>query len=83
MNITPIKAELMAICISLTLTIESDDTHNIIILTDSISATNKILKSCVNLYQNIALPLASNIKSFLDRDKRNIIHFWYCPSKAK
>jgi len=48
MNITSIEAELMAICIGLIPTIEDNDTHDIIVLTDTISTANKIFKSCVN-----------------------------------
>ena len=83
MNVTSIKAKLIAIRISLIPAMERDDTHNVTIVTDSITAANKILELHVNPFQNIALSLASNIKSFLDRDRRNSIHFWYYPSKAK
>jgi len=60
-----------------------NNTYNITIITNSIVAAKKILESCVNLFQNIALSLISNIKLFLGRDRQNIIYFWYCPSKAK
>ena len=83
MNVTSIKAKLIAICISLISAMERDDIYNVTIVTDSIAAANKILELHVNPFQNIALSLASNIKSFLDRDRRNSIYFWYCPSKAK
>ena len=82
-NITSVKAELIAIHISLTLTMKINNTYNITIITNSIVAAKKILESCVNLFQNIALSLISNIKLFLGRDRQNIIYFWYCPSKAK
>jgi len=29
------------------------------------------------------IPLASVIKTFLNKDGRNKIYFWYCPSKAE
>ena len=47
------------------------------------AAAKKILKSKVNLLQSIFIPLASAVKTFLSKDGRNKIHFWYCPSKAK
>jgi len=69
MNITPVKAKLMAICIGLTPVIAINDIQNITIITDSIVATKKILESHVNPYQNLALPLIANIKLFLGRDR--------------
>jgi len=83
MNVTSVKAKLMAIHIGLISAIEHNDTHDIIIITDSIAATSKILESKVNPFQNIVIPLATKIKFFLNKDTRNAIHFWYCPSKAK
>jgi len=69
MNITPVEAELMAIHIGLTPAMEINDTHDITVITDSIMAAKKILESHVNSFQNITLPLISNIKSFLGRDR--------------
>ena len=83
MNIISIKAELMAICIGLIPAMKNNDTHNIIVITNSITATSKVLKSHVNPFQNIIIPLATRIKSFLSKDNRNAIYYWYCPSKAE
>jgi len=83
MNIIPVKAELMAICIGLILAMEMNDTCDITIIIDSIAAAKKILKLHINLFQNIVLLLISNIKLFLGRDRQNTIYFWYYPSKAK
>jgi len=60
-----------------------DNIHNITIITDSITAARKILESKVDPLQNMFIPLAFTIKSFLSKDSRNKIHFLYCPSKAK
>jgi len=73
----------MAICIGLTPAIEIDSVHNITIITDSIAVAKKILESKVDPLQNMFIPLASAIKTFLSKDGRNKICFWYCPSKAK
>ena len=43
-NVTSIEAELMAIHIGLIPTMENDNIHNIIVITDSISAASKILE---------------------------------------
>ena len=47
-NVTPIEAELMAICTGLISTMEIDNIHDIIVITDSIAAARKILESKVN-----------------------------------
>jgi len=78
-----IKAELMAIYIGLISAMDINDIHNIIIITDSISAARKILESKVDSLQSMIILLASAIKSYLSKDARNKIHFWYCPSKMK
>jgi len=83
MNAMPIEAELMAIRIGLISAMESNDTYSIIVITNSIIAAKKILESQVNPFQNIVIPLATKIKSFLGKDNCNNIHFWYCPSKTE
>ena len=83
MNVMPAKAELMAIYIYLIPVMEDNNMHNIIVVTDSITTTSKVLESNVNPFQKIIILLATKIKSFLSRDNRNAIHFWHCPSKAK
>jgi len=82
-NITPLEAELMAIHTSLIPAIEIDNIHNITVITDSIAAARKILESKVDPLQNMFIPLVSIAKTFLNKDGRNKIHFWYCPSKAE
>jgi len=83
LNVTPIEAELMAIRTSLIPAMEIDGVHEITVITDSIAAAKKILESKVDPLQNMFIPLASAIKTFLSKDDRNNIHFWYCPSKAE
>jgi len=83
LNVTSIKAELMAIRTGLTPAMEIDSVHDIIVITNSIAAAKKILESKVDLLQNMLIPLASAIKTFLSKNGRKKIHFWYCPSKAK
>jgi len=62
---------------------ERDNIHDIIVITDSIAAARKILESKVDSLQNIFIPIISTIGSFLRKDNRNKIHFWYCLGKAK
>jgi len=73
----------MAIRTGLTPAMEIDGVHDITVITDSIAAAKKILESKVDPLQNMFIPLASTIKTFLSKDGRNKIRFWYCPSKAE
>jgi len=73
----------MAIRTGLIPAIEIDGVHDITVITDSIAAAKKILESKVDPLQNMFIPLASAIKTFLSKDGRNKIHFWYYPSKAE
>jgi len=60
-----------------------DNIHDITVITDSIAAAKKILESKVDPLQNMFIPLASAVKTFLSKSGRNKIHFWYCPSRAE
>ena len=82
-NVTSIEAELMAIRTGLISAMEKDNIHDIIVITDSITMAKKILESRVDPLQNIVIPIASAIKTYLKKDGRNKIHFWYYPSRAK
>jgi len=73
----------MAICLGLISTIEEENIHNIIVITDSIAAAMKIFESKTNPLQNMFIPVTSAIDSFFRKDSRNKIQFWFCPSKAK
>jgi len=81
--VTSVEAELMAIHTGLIPAIERDNIHDIIVITDSIATAKKILESKVDPLQNIFIPIASAIKTYLKKNGRNKIHFWYCPSRAK
>jgi len=83
MNVTFAKAKLMTIHIGLIPAIANNNIYNITVVTNSITATSKILESHINLFQNIIILLAFKIKSFLSKDNRNAIYFWYCLSKVK
>jgi len=83
LNVTSIKVELMAIRTGLIPAMEIDNIHNITVITDSITAARKILKSKVDPLQSMFISLAAAVKTFLSKDGRNKIHFWYCPSKAE
>jgi len=82
-NVTSIEVELMAIHTSFILTMEIDNIHDITVTTDSIAAARKILESKVDPLQSMFIPLASAVKTFLSKNGRNKIHFWYCPSRAE
>ena len=82
-SVIPIKAELIVIYTSLIPTMEIDNIYDITVITDSIAVARKILESKVKPLQNMFILLASAVKTFLSKDSRNKIHFWYYPSKAK
>ena len=82
-NVTSIEVELMAIHTSFIPTMEIDNIHDITVTTDSIAAARKILESKVNPLQSMFILLVSAVKTFLSKNSRNKIHFWYCPSRAK
>jgi len=73
----------MAIRTGLISAMEIDNIHNITVITDSITAARKILESKVDPLQNMFIPLAATVKTFLSKDGRNKICFWYCPSRAE
>jgi len=73
--VSPIKAELITIQTSLIPAMERDNIHDIIVITNSISAVRKILESKVDPLQNIFIPIVSAIKVYLKKDGRNKIHF--------
>jgi len=52
---------------------ENENIHDIIVITDSISAASKILESKVNPFQNMVIPLVYAIKLYLFRDSKNNI----------
>ena len=74
-SITPIEAELMAIHTGLIPVMEIDNIYNMTVITNSIAVAKKILESKVNSLQNMFIPLASAVKTFLSKDGRNNIHF--------
>ena len=82
-NITPIEAELMAIRTGLIPAMEIDNIHDITVIINSITTARKILESKVDPLQSMFILLASTVKTFLSRDGRNKIHFWYYPNKAE
>jgi len=73
----------MAICLGLIPAMEEENIHNIIVITDSITAAKKFFESKTDPLQNMFIPVISAIDSFFQKDSRNKIQFWFCPSKAK
>jgi len=56
-NVTPLEAELMAICTGLIPAMEIDNIHDITVITDSITTAKKILESRVDPLQNMFILL--------------------------
>jgi len=83
MNITSIKAELMAIHIGLLLIMKDDNNYYITVITDLLATTRKILNLYINPLQTIIASLVEKIKNFLNKNNHNTINFWYCSSKTE
>ena len=75
MNVTPVEAKLMAICIGLSFALDSHDNYNITVITDSLVVARKIIESHVNPLQAVVTSLALKIKTFLSKDNCNTIQF--------
>ena len=73
----------MAICIGLNYTFENSEAHQILVITDALEAGRKIISSGNQQLQKSIIPIAEKIWSFLDKDSRKAIHFWYCPNKLE
>jgi len=65
----------MAIHTGLIPVMEIDNIYDMTVITNSIAVAKKILESKVNPLQNMFIPLASAVKTFLSKDGRNNIHF--------
>jgi len=60
--------ELMAIRTGLIPAMEIDNIYDITVITDSITTARKILESKVDPLQNMFIPLAAVVKTFLSKD---------------
>jgi len=78
MNITSVKAELIAICIGL---IKDKDNQNIIVITDSFSTTRKVIKSyiipCHDLAKNGQVNIYFSFSFLLFSDYYFSFHFHF------
>ena len=72
-NVTSIEAELMAIHLGLIPTMEEENVHNIIVITDSIAAAKKVFESKTDPLQNMFIPVTLAINSLFKKDGRNKI----------
>jgi len=63
-NVTSIEAELMATRLGLIPTMEEENVHNIIVITDSIATAKKVFESKTNPLQNMFILVTSAIDSF-------------------
>jgi len=73
----------MAIRIGLTSALEDPSIQQVLVITDSLEAGKKIISSGDQYLQKSIIPIAEKIKDFLNKDRRNSIHFWHCPNKLE
>jgi len=82
-NITTTEAKLFAICCRINQTVTNQDVNHIVVITDSLHATKKIVDSSVHPYQIHSAAISQELREFFSRNSHNHIKFWDCPSKQK
>jgi len=83
MNILPTEVELFAIRCSINQAVNIPDINYIVIITDTIHATEKILDFSCHLYQLHIITISHKLKTFFQANPTNSIAFWDCPSNDK
>ena len=83
MNILPTEVELFAIRCSINQAVNIPDINYIVIITDTIHATEKILDFSCHLYQLHIITILHKLKTFFQTNPTNSIAFWDCPSNDK
>ena len=83
MNISPTEAELFAIRCRISQAVHINDITNIVVVTDAISAAQKIFNISCHLFQLHSIAISQNLRVFFSKNPRNSITFWDCPSDDK
>ena len=82
-NITTTKAELFTIWCGINQAVASSNVNHIVVITDSLHATKRILNSSVHPYQIHSVAISQELREFFSKNTYNYIKFWDCPSKQK
>ena len=83
MNISPTEAELFAIRCGISQAVHINDITNIVVVTDAISAAQKIFNISCHLFQLHSIAISQDLRVFFSKNPRNSITFRDCPSDDK
>jgi len=83
MFVTSMEAELFAIRCSINQACIKEEVSKIIVVTNSIHATEKIFDSKLHPYQSHTIAILSELRRFFKANQENSIEFWECPSRLK
>ena len=82
-NITTAEAELFAIWYSINQAVTNPNVKHIVVITDSLHITRKILNSSTYPYQIHSAAISIELREFFSKDSQNCIKFWDCLSKQQ
>jgi len=82
-NILSIEVELFTIRCGINQAVNIPDINYIIIITNAIYATEKILDSFCHPYQLHTITISHKLKTFFQANPINSMAFWNCPSSDK
>ena len=82
-NITTAEAELFAIQCGINQAVANPNVKHIVVITDSLHITRKILDSSTHPYQIHSAAISMELREFFSKDFQNCIKFWDCPSKQQ
>ena len=82
-NITITEAELFTIQYDINQAATCSNVNHIVVITNFLHTTRRILDSSVHLYQIHSAVISQKLREFFSKDTCNHIKFWNCPSKQK
>ena len=82
-NITTAEAKLFAIRCSINRAVADSNVKYIVVITDFLHITRKILNSFTHLYQIYSAAISMELREFFSKDSQNHIKFWDCSSKQQ
>ena len=81
--ITSTEAELFAIRCGINQAYIKENMPKIIVITDSIHVAKKIFDSKSHLFQSHTMAIHNELHHFFNKNHKNFIEFWECPSCLK
>ena len=81
-NVTSTEAELFAIRYSINQAVNLPGISETVVITDSIYAAKKIIKSSIHSFQTHSASIFKELKKFFLTNNNNSIAFWECPSQC-